>query len=355
MVGTHLAETTSKVTGYMMGAVKRIVPASAQPGAARVFDRTTNLFESAVGWREELTPPLRIRLHIGPFLDPRLYRFAGERNVAGFRELAGLKPDAAFLDIACGCGRVARALTEYFGPGAKYEGFDAAKKPVAWAQSVITPKFPNFHFRTIDTFNKRYNPSGKTGAADLIFPYEDNAFDFAFAGSLYTHMLPEEVANFVAETKRVLKPGGTTFATYCLLNERTLPIADEGRSMPRLVYKYGDCRVRSLEGPGPLHRAPRGLGEGPLRQGRPLDRGAHREGHMGGDDPVLERAREVSPRRKPQQEGEPRRCHSGQALKREPIGDPRHPDDDETVRQDGKGRDRDRHGDLLRQAVDTGG
>lgn len=249
MVGTHLAETTSKVTGYVMGAVKRIVPASAQPGAARVFDRTTNLLESAVGLREELTPPLRIRLHIGPFLDPRLYRFAGERNVAGFKELAGLKPDAVFLDIACGCGRVARALTEYFGPGAKYEGFDAAKKPVAWAQSVITPKFPNFHFRTIDTFNKRYNPSGKTGAADLIFPYEDGTFDFAFAGSLYTHMLPEEVANFVMETKRVLKPGGTTMATFCLLNERTLPIVDEGKSMPHLVYKYGDCRVRSLKDP----------------------------------------------------------------------------------------------------------
>jgi SAM-dependent methyltransferase len=249
MVGTHLAETTSKVSGYVIGAVKRVIPASAQPGAARVFDKTTNLVESALGWREELTPPLRIRLHIGPFLDPRLYRFAGERNVEGFKELAGLKPDAAFLDIACGCGRVARALTEYFGPTAKYEGFDAAKKPVEWAQSAITPKFPNFRFRTADTFNKRYNPAGKTGASDLIFPYGDDTFDFAFAGSLYTHMLPEEVANFVSETKRVLKPGGTTFATFCLLNERTLPIVDAGKSMPRLIYKYGDCRVRTTDDP----------------------------------------------------------------------------------------------------------
>jgi SAM-dependent methyltransferase len=249
MVGTHLAETTSKVTGYVMGAVKRIIPGSAQPGATRVFDKTTNLFESVMGWREELTPPLRIRLHIGPFLDPRLYRFAGEKNVAGFRELAGLKPDAAFLDIACGCGRVARALTEYFDASATYEGFDAAKKPVEWAQDVITRKFPNFRFRTADTFNKRYNPSGKTGSSELIFPYDDDRFDFAFAGSLYTHMLPEEVANFVSETKRVLRPGATTFATFCLLNERTLPIVDEGKSMPRLIYKYGDCRVRTTKDP----------------------------------------------------------------------------------------------------------
>ena len=140
-------------------------------------------------------------------------------------------------------------LTKYLDASARYEGFDAAKKPVEWAQSVITCEFPNFRFRTADTFNKRYNPLGKTGAADLIFPYDDDTFDFAFAGSLYTHMVPDEVANFVAETKRVLKPGGTTLATFCLLNERTLPIVDEGKSMPRLIYKYGDCRVRTLKDP----------------------------------------------------------------------------------------------------------
>ncbi|MGH9920104.1 MAG: class I SAM-dependent methyltransferase, partial [Nitrososphaerales archaeon] len=249
MSGTHTAETTSKITGYVIGAVKKAIPPSAQPGANRLFDRTTNAVESILGWREELTPPLRIRIHIGPFADPRLYRLAGDMNVEGFKDLAGLKPKASFLDIACGCGRVARALTNYFDVSAKYEGFDAAKKPVQWAQSVITAKFPNFHFRTADTFNKRYNPLGKTGASELIFPYEDDAFDFAFAGSLYTHMVPEEVTNFVRETKRVLKPGGTTVATYCLLNERTLPIVDAGKSMPRLIYKYGDCRVRTPKDP----------------------------------------------------------------------------------------------------------
>ena len=249
MVGTHIAETSSKVTGYLIGFVKRVTPTSAQPAAASLFDSTTNLVERVLGWREELTPPLRIRLHIGPFLDPRLYRFAGERNVKAFRDLAGLKPDAAFLDIGCGCGRVARALTEYFGAFASYEGFDAAKKPVEWAHKVITPRFPNFHFQTADTFNKRYNPSGKTGASDLIFPYPDNRFDFAFAGSVYTHMLPEEVTNFVAETERVLRREGKSFATFCLLNEKTLPVVDAGKSMPPLIHKYGDTRVRSLADP----------------------------------------------------------------------------------------------------------
>jgi len=230
--------------------VKKVVPASAQPGAASLFDKTTNGIERVLGWKEELTPPLRIRLHIGPFLDPRLYRFAGDQNVAAFRELAGLRSDDAFVDIGCGCGRVARALTGYFDGEGTYEGFDAAKKPVDWAKNAITKRYPNFHFQTVDSFNKRYNPTGGTEASELTFPYVDDRFDFAFAGSVYTHMLPDEVVDYVRETRRVLKRGGKTFATYCLLNEGTIPVVDSGKSMPRLPYKYEDRRVRSLQDPG---------------------------------------------------------------------------------------------------------
>jgi len=249
MSSTHVAETTSKVAGYLIGYAKRVVPVSAVPAMASVLDEMTNQAEKASGLRDELTPPLRIRLHIGPFLDPRLYRLTGDRNVTAFRELAGLQRGAKFLDIGCGCGRVAAALTRYLDPTATYEGFDAARKPVEWCHQHIAPRFPSFHFRTTDTFSKRYNPSGGADAGRLVFPYEDDTFDFAFAGSVYTHMLPEEAANFMAETARVLKPGGVTLATFCLLNERTLPAVQAGLTMPNLVYKYGDFQVRTLDDP----------------------------------------------------------------------------------------------------------
>jgi cyclopropane fatty-acyl-phospholipid synthase-like methyltransferase len=205
-----------------------------------------------LGWRhadDYLTPPLRIRLHIGPFLDPRLFKFAGEENVAAFRELAGLRPDAKFLDIGCGCGRIASVLTKYFDSNAGYEGFDASRKPVEWCQKEITPRFPNFRFRATDTFIQRYNPSGDSSASKLAFPYPDDKFDFVFAGSVYTHMLPEEIPNYLSETRRVLKLGGITFATFTLLNETTLPVVTKGTSTPRLIHKFGEFQVRDLSDP----------------------------------------------------------------------------------------------------------
>src|SRR5712691_8572551 len=71
--GTHAAETTSKVAGYLIGYAKKVIPKSALPGMTRLFDSGTNASERLLGWRQKddhLLPPLRIRLHIGPFLDP---------------------------------------------------------------------------------------------------------------------------------------------------------------------------------------------------------------------------------------------------------------------------------------------
>jgi SAM-dependent methyltransferase len=216
---------------------------------ARAFDAGTNLAERILGVSDSLTPPLRLRLHIGPFLDTRLYRLSAERNLSALRELCHLQSTAKVLDIGCGCGRMAAALTRFLDKSGSYEGFDAAREPVEWCQQHIASRFSNFRFRWTDTFSLRYNPAGKVRAADLTFPYENDRFDVAVAASVYTHMLPEQIANFIAETARVLRPGGVSFATFCLLNDRTLPLVASGNSSPRLPHMFGSCRVRDLADP----------------------------------------------------------------------------------------------------------
>jgi hypothetical protein len=62
-------------------------------------------------------------------------------------------------------------------------------------------------------------------------------------------MLSDEVTNFIVETARVLRPGGINFATFCLLNEDSLPKVEAEKSSPRLPHKYGEFRVRDISDP----------------------------------------------------------------------------------------------------------
>jgi len=56
-------------------------------------------------------------------------------------------------------------------------------------------------------------------ASDYRFPYRDNSFDFVLLISVFTHMTPREMENYVLNVSRVLKKGGKCLATFFLLNE----------------------------------------------------------------------------------------------------------------------------------------
>ena len=62
---------------------------------------------------------------------------------------ASLQRTDKVLDVGCGTGRIAYALTYYLSPVAGYEGFDIVERLIQWAQQTITPRFPNFNFRKV--------------------------------------------------------------------------------------------------------------------------------------------------------------------------------------------------------------
>jgi SAM-dependent methyltransferase len=239
--------TREETAGRLIGVAKRFIPPPGRLVAAQFLDAMTNSLERIRGRKDPMTPPLRIRLHVGPFLDPELYRLSAEQNVEGLRELCGLRRDSRILDLGCGCGRIASALTRYMSSNGSYDGFDVADEAVEWCQRHITARFPNFRFRRIPGFSQRYNPQGSRPISDVAFPYEDNRFDLVFASSLFTHIPPDGLANYIAETRRVLRPGGTILATFCLLTDSSLPIVKAGHSAPPLRHKYGDFWVRDLD------------------------------------------------------------------------------------------------------------
>ena len=165
------------------------------------------------------------------------FRHAGELYLRWFVELGSLTPDEAVLEPGCGTGRMAEPLTRYLGPAGSYDGFDVVSTAVDWCESNIASKHPNFHFRHVDVLNHVYNPEGRLDPEAFEFPYPDEAFDFAFLTSVFTHMRPPEVRHYLGQIRRVLRPGGRCLMTFFLLNEESLDAARAGRAKRRFALR----------------------------------------------------------------------------------------------------------------------
>jgi len=123
--------------------------------------------------------------------------------------LCGLREDSAVLEIGCNHGRTAMGLLDFVRPPGRYEGLDILPKQIEFAQRHIQAAYPHFRFTLANIFNAAYNPAGQISAAEYRFPYEDASFDIAYAASVFTHLLPADAAQYLKESRRVLRPDGT--------------------------------------------------------------------------------------------------------------------------------------------------
>lgn len=159
-----------------------------------------------------------------------------ERFVRLFVNECGVRPDARVLDVGCGDGRIAVALTRYMNEAGSYEGWDIIPEAITSCRRTITSKYPNFHFQLADVANKAYNPNGAVRASEYTFPYNDASFDFVFLNSIFTHLLPQDLERYLSEATRVLKTGGKSFITYFLLTPEILDRIDRGETRESFIY-----------------------------------------------------------------------------------------------------------------------
>jgi len=130
-----------------------------------------------------------------------------------------------------------------------YEGIDITQSGIDWCREKITPQFPNFHFQQIDVYNNQYNPRGKHQASEYKFPYADESFSFVMLGSVFTHMLPDDLENYLSEIYRVLRRGGRCLITYFLLNAESLRLIETRDSTLDFKYVFDKYRTISREVP----------------------------------------------------------------------------------------------------------
>jgi ubiquinone/menaquinone biosynthesis C-methylase UbiE len=99
------------------------------------------------------------------------------------------------IDIGCGSGRAAFALREE--ERLTYLGIDVVPDLVEYARQKADR--PDWRFELISSID---------------VPADDASADIVLIMSVFTHLKPGEIKTYLAETFRVLKPGGAVIASY---------------------------------------------------------------------------------------------------------------------------------------------
>jgi SAM-dependent methyltransferase len=162
----------------------------------------------------------------------------GLRFLEIFRDVGGLTPDDDVLDIGSGQGRMAIPLTAYLSPAATYTGFDIVPSAVEDCRRRISSRFPAFRFECLRVRNDLYTGEG-AAAGSIVFPLDEDSVDFAFATSVFTHMEPPGIEHYLAESRRVVRPGGRVLATFFLMDAVALEAS--ARSGFAFPYREGDA------------------------------------------------------------------------------------------------------------------
>ena len=206
------------------------LPVSLRYTARRIIYLPQDVFVK----RSSLVPPKGLI-----FIGSGDYLKIGNHFFSHFQKYCDFNEDSSVLDIGCGIGRMAVPFTDYLSPKGRYEGFDIVKMGIDWCSKNISSRFPNFTFKLIPLKNDLYRLDTDEKAAELRFPYENDSFDLVFLTSVFTHMLPLDVENYINEIQRVLIKDKKCFATFFIIEEENETSANSIGSK-NFPYDFGN-------------------------------------------------------------------------------------------------------------------
>ncbi len=169
-------------------------------------------------------PPMSIRVRSnglrGQFGGTR-FATTGKHLTDELIKSANLNSESQVLEIGCGCGRNAFALSPTLGKKGFY-GVDIDKPSIVSAQKNSALQKMGYEFQYLNVQNDEYNPDGEFPADEYKFEYDDGMFDAIFLVSVFTHMLPADLTNYVNEISRLLKPNGKLLFTTFIMDDSSI-------------------------------------------------------------------------------------------------------------------------------------
>lgn len=142
--------------------------------------------------------------------------------VTAIEKYGKLGPGESILDVGCGCGRIAAALTQYIDGKSHYVGIDIVPGLIDFARNFITPRYPSFKFLLLNQSNSSYDwwrgKSGEIEIAKLTEAVSAQSIDLAISVSLLTHLDYATALEMLTSIHQVLKNDGRVFMTVFLLD-----------------------------------------------------------------------------------------------------------------------------------------
>ena len=171
-------------------------------------DKIKNLFKKLIGtsnldfsersnykktWNQLAGNFSDAKLFVAGYEDEEKFELTANHTVDIMEQYAGLHPTDIALEIGCGVGRVGKVLSKRV---AKWIGTDISGNMLAYAAQRLKG-LDNVELKELSTVGLKEIP--------------DNSVDLVYCTVVFMHLLEWDRYRYVAESFRVLKPGGRCF------------------------------------------------------------------------------------------------------------------------------------------------
>jgi len=161
-------------------------------------------------------PPLWLRRHTGSV---SAFESAARETSAYLDRLGLWKDLQVVLDVGCGAGAMVEEFRRRLPGNGRYAGFDVHAPSIRWCRAHWASD-PRLSFEVAPVASPYGSASGDP-IESYRFPLGDGDADLVLAKSVFTHLTAEGARHYLAETRRVLRPGRPAVVTAFLYEAGT--------------------------------------------------------------------------------------------------------------------------------------